>query len=569
MSETKYELLVVTNDCEETFDLEKVPGKETELVKEQKKQLSAELDLRRLVVNLNNTSTLLYISYNALSGTSVQSKVSGLQKQLSDLCAQSQAAMGSIRSNTEIVFEQLPTVYTLLVSGKAPAAMELLASCSIYAGKMARISEELAEGFEKMADKAQGALEGSQDLYANDLKKKQEIADQINEMRAKQAKLKKQSEELQGTLQEVEERYADARRREERAEKNAMIMGIVNVCASTLSFGLGALAEQTKSRQETRQNMQSSKTGAQQKESQKELQKVQEELEAQEQAVSEAQEELAAAERELSKIEAEAQETEEGDYAEKKEAAEQKVKELKDKVAKEKKSAENKKKAVEAAQAALDGLSEQLAKEREDMKHTLEKAEATTSEIFQMKLNMQKENREIAGEMAEMAEILKGQQDLMISTDKAVEMLKLAIRCLGNIVVAFSEMALFWRSIEQGCKNLQDGAFMMQVKTFAQFDSELQKTMYEGENFKKTILTYMATWVALHAISTDYYVASQAIGKKVRGYIGKNLFGEEAFKEASRLAEEIIGSMQEEQQSIDENNAVIEKIRLGISTEVR
>lgn len=390
MSETKYELLVVTNDCEETFDLEKVPGKETELVKEQKKQLSAELDLRRLVVNLNNTSTLLYISYNALYATSVQSKVSGLQKQLSDLCAQSQAAMGSIRSNTEIVFEQLPTVYTLLVSGKAPAAMELLASCSIYAGKMAWISEELAEGFEKMADKAQVALEGSQDLYANDKKKKQEIKDQINEMRARQAKLKKQSEELQGTLQEVEERYADARRREERAEKNAMIMGIVNVCASTLSFGLGALAEQTKSRQETRQNMQSSKTGAEQKESQKELQKEQEELEAQEQAVNEAQEELAAAERELSKIEAEAQGTEEGSYAEKKEAAEQ---------------------------AALDGLSEQLAKEREDMKHTLEKAEATTSEIFQMKLNMQKENREIAGEMAEMAEMLKGQQDLMISTD--------------------------------------------------------------------------------------------------------------------------------------------------------
>lgn len=55
----------------------------------------------------------------------------------------------------------------------------------------------------------------------------------------------------------------------------------------------------------------------------------------------------------------------------------------------------------------------------------------------------------------------------------------------------------------------------------------------------------------------------------MRGYIGKNLFGEEAFKEASRLAEEIIGSMQEEQQSIDESNAVIEKIRLGISTEVR
>lgn len=568
MSETKYELLVITNDCEETFDLEKTPGEKTELVKEQKKQLSAELDLRRLIVNLDNTATLLYISYNALSGTSVQSKVSGLQKQLSDLCAQSQVAMSSISSNTEIVFGQLPTVYKLLVNGRAPAAMKLLASCSIYAGKMAETSEKLAAGFEKMGDKAQEALEGSQDLYADDLKKKEEITNQINDMRAKQAKLKKQSEELQGELQEIEEKYADAQKREENAEKNQFIMGIVNICTSTLTMGLSSIVERNKSQQETQQTMQESREEEQQKESRKKLEKEQKELEDEEKAVHEAEKELTQAEEELSKLKAEEAETDEAkqeDYSKKKEDARQKVEELKDKVEEAKKSAETKREAVAATQAALQSLSEQLTKEREEMKSTLEKAQATTSELFKVKLDMQKENREIAGEMAEIAEMLKGQQELMVSTDKAVEMLKLAIRCLGNIVVAFTETALFWRSIEQGCKNLQDGSFMMQVKTFAEFDSELQSMMYEGEDFRKAILMYMATWVALHAISVDYYAASQAVGTKVRKYIGKNLFGKEAFEEASRLADEIIESMQEEQQSIDESNAIIEKIRLGIS----
>lgn len=119
------------------------------MVQDQKRQLSAELDLRRLIVNLDNTATLLYIAYNALSGNKVQSRVSGLQKRLDDLCKKSQTAMSGISNNTMSVIKQLPLVYGMLVQGKAAAAMQLLASCSKYAKKMADVSEELALGFEK------------------------------------------------------------------------------------------------------------------------------------------------------------------------------------------------------------------------------------------------------------------------------------------------------------------------------------------------------------------------------------------------------------------------------------
>lgn len=83
-----------------------------------------------------------------------------------------------------------------------------------------------------MGDKAQEALEGSQDLYA------------------------------------------DAQKREENAEKNEFIMGIVNICTSTLTMGLSSIVERNKSQQETQQTMQDSREETQQKESREKLEKV-------------------------------------------------------------------------------------------------------------------------------------------------------------------------------------------------------------------------------------------------------------------------------------------------------
>lgn len=563
MGETMYEITVVTDDCQENFSLTTIPGENTNLVKRQQKKLSAELDLNRLITNLNNSSTLLYIAYNALSGTPVQSKVSGLQNDLSQLCAKSQIAMNDISLGADNVLRQLPMIYKMLMSGKATAAMKILATCSVCAGKMADTSEELAREFETMTGKTQVALESSQDLYASDLQKRQEIEQQINEMTAKQAALKEKEKQLGETIKEVQEKYNEAQKREEKAEKNALIFGIVNIVSSSLAMGLGALANTVKTQQTKSQGAQNTQDEQRVREGEQDLTQRQNELEESETAVRQLKEQLEAAERELATIVAEP--PAEGEEAQaacaaKKTAAEQKVKELKDKIAQAESNVKIKKQAVVTAQAALEGLSQQLAKEREEAKGTLEKAQATTSELFQLKLDMQRENREIASSMAEIAVMLKNQTEAKISADKAVEMLKLAIRCLGNVVVAFTEAALFWRTVEQGCNNLKEGAFITQVQTFSEFDSELQNELYGGAEFKALILEYMATWVALHCIGRDYYQVSVEAGKNVRKHIQTNLFEEDAFKEAARLAEEIMTSMQMEEAVIDSNTVVIEEI---------
>ncbi len=563
MAETVYEMVVVTDNQQESFSLTKVPDENTMLVKLQQRKLSAELDLNRLITNLNHSSTLLYIAYNALSGTSVQSKVSGLQNDLSQLCAKSQVAMYGISSETENVLKQLPMVYRLLMSGKAAAAMTILSSCSKCAGRMAAASEELATEFEAMTGKTQKALESSQDLYASDLQKREELKKQITEMTAKQEALQEKEKQIKETIQEIQEKYQEAQKREEKAEKNALIMGIVNIVSTSLSMGLGAVANTVKTQQVRAQDMQSTQADGQIQESEAKLAREKNELAECEAAVKRLKEELEEAERELSAIRAEQPaEGEEGQaaYDARKKEAEQNVKSLKDKIAKAESDAKLKREAVAAAQGVLNGLSEQLAKEREEAKSALEKAQATTAELFQLKLDMQKENREIAGSMAEIATLLKGQKEAKISTDKAVEMLKLAIRCLGNVVVAFTEAALFWRTIEQGCNNLKTNAFMEQVQNFSEFDRELQDELYGSDDFKMLILEYMATWVALRCIGRDYGKVSEKAGKNVRKHIQTNLFEEDAFREATRLAEEIMASMKEEEAVITANTETLETI---------
>lgn len=562
MSETAYEIVVVTDQKEEAFDLTKVPEETSDLVRMQEKKLSAEIDLNQLISDLNKTATLLYISYNALSGTSAQSKVSGLQNNLSMLCAKSQTAMNGIEGQTQMVLKSLPMVYRFLVKGKAQEAMKLLASCSTCAGKMAQISEELAEGFEKMTNQAQEALESSQDLYASDKQKLEEIKKQITEMKAKQAALTAKETELKATIQEIQEKYTEAQKREERAEKNALITGIVGMVTSSLSAGLGAFANTVKTQQKTYYE-QTEQSFSEQEDGTRNLENRQKELDEANQEREALKKELEAAEKELANIAEEfpgETEEEQADQDARKKAAEQKICEIKEKLQKKEETVSDKEKAVQAARATLQELSGQLADRQEEAKSALEKAQATTSELFRLKMDMQKENREIASSMAEIAAMLKGQEEVKIGTDKAVEMLKLAIRCLGNIVVSFTEAAIFWRTVEEGCNNLKDGAFMTQVRIFSEFDSELQSEMYASDEFKMLILEYMATWVALHKIGQEYCRISAEAGNKVRQNIRSNLFEQDAFAEAARLADEIMASMENDKNVIDQNMQVIETV---------
>ncbi|MEG0107976.1 MAG: hypothetical protein RR705_03890, partial [Lachnospiraceae bacterium] len=122
-----FRVKVSTSGTEELFNLERNPEETSLFVHEVKRKLMSSLDLKVVVDNLYNTADLLYVSYNALEGTTAKPVVSGLQVDLANLCGKSQTAMVEIYDNTSQMLGILPTVYNMLVMGEAKVALKILA----------------------------------------------------------------------------------------------------------------------------------------------------------------------------------------------------------------------------------------------------------------------------------------------------------------------------------------------------------------------------------------------------------------------------------------------------------
>jgi hypothetical protein len=67
---------------EEVYSLKNPPAVTSHLVLASQKEILQNLSLSSVVSNLANAADLMFVAYNALAGTQVQSKMSGLQKSL-------------------------------------------------------------------------------------------------------------------------------------------------------------------------------------------------------------------------------------------------------------------------------------------------------------------------------------------------------------------------------------------------------------------------------------------------------------------------------------------------------
>lgn len=523
--EDSYHITVITQSCEESFDLAKVPDAQSLYVREVKRRLMSSLDLKVVVDNLYNTADLLYAAQNALEGTPAKGQLSGLQVELAKLCGSSQIAMNMIKSNTSQMLKNLPTVYSLLVKGKTPAALKVLSKGSEYASGMAKAADLLASQVELMIQKATKALLDSEDLYARDKQKKQEMENRLKQMKADRSALEVEVQEMEELVNQVQEDYLAAKAKEERADKRAFTMGIIRTVTGLFDLGIGEAvrslgkdADAPAAETPEEQERQRSEKEAREKERDEKVKALQEEI----RILREKQTDEALTEEEKAGLK----------------------KQEEDKQAELKKLNDNSGAWLNAAAKVSGEIGRTAQNAQEQAQAAADKAADAALALQKKKYDLQKEQIALKANLKKMAEQIKAQNDEHVSLDTAVKMLQLALKCLGNIVSALQATAIFWRGIETGCKSLAQDTILTTVDALQDLDAETQEIMYLEDSFMGQMLSYMATWVALYVISEEYGAASAEAGETVRYNVSHPKFDRDAYETAKTLADSILSRME-------------------------
>lgn len=565
----KIKLTLKQFNISESFYINERPSVKSRLVIQSKKNICHDLDLKKLVVNLNNTADLMYVAYNALTGTKIQSKMSGLQKKLMDLCDECIIAMQDITQNTGFIIEQVIMAYDLLFQFEEEACIELIATCSEYAGEMAQTSERLAGKFSLMADDTEKILEETQDLYVLKEDAKKELLNEKAKIEAEQLGRKRLAEALKEEISQMNEEYQEAKEAAKSAEDKAFIMGCMSAITGAIGMGLGAAVgysspnltiQRTINQQTAKQNTGADEEEKKKKEEEKkkkeeqkakkqeeinkekdQLKQVQADVEKIKQSIDKQKSQLKSETDAVQKSEIEKNLKDEEKKLEEKEAMqaelEKKIKKLED-------ECKDYDKEITALAAGLSSLTDSTGKMQEKLEDQAQTAQQTARFFLEKKLEMQKQNRQVLADIEEFAQKIKNMREEDMTIDTAMQMLQVAIKCLKQIVVALSTAALFWSGMKTSCEGLQKSAFLNQLKVLKKMSENTRRLSYMKENFVYQLILYLVNWTALDSVCEDYKEASKIIRGKVAKNIKSNLYGKEAIRVANDMADEIIRSME-------------------------
>jgi hypothetical protein len=142
---TTSEVALIINGKEEVYSVQKLPDIKSQLVLDSHQDMLGKLSIDILVTNFENTADFIFLAFNALAGTEVWAKVSGLQKSLLDLTGDCVNVLDIFGIQSQEVGKALIKSYNLLLQRKDKLAMIQLRTCGKIARDMALQSQQLAD----------------------------------------------------------------------------------------------------------------------------------------------------------------------------------------------------------------------------------------------------------------------------------------------------------------------------------------------------------------------------------------------------------------------------------------
>lgn len=533
----------------EVYDLTK-PIKETSLVvQNEKRNILHRMDLPEVIANVDNAVDLLDVSYHAVYGFPVQSRLYGLQKHLMDLNDKGIVVITGFKRKAELVMTELVSIYKWLLKGAEAVAIGKLEGFSEIASDMASQAEKMAEGYQGLADVTSAVLQEVIEENAEQYKKSDRLQQMKAECEAEESNAAALHESMEKRIKALNREYSRMVKQEENAEKHRNVMEIMGVVFGFLGKAIDVAGSAATGRSGTASGVEISNDEIKGKE--KEVKEKKEEIESK---LGRAKEERDALQAELNEKVREKDETKEEIEKEKlekeisvcRENIRKKGKEIED-LEGEKKSAES---MLDQIGSLISSTGSQMTQEAQDSATADMVRAERMNEIYNEMLRLEEENTKQAGLLAKYAKQLETLVMDQKSIDAAIQALIIATSSLKRAVVAFKDIALFWNSLEESCRALSESTLKDTIKDLQGLPKEDRIEFYKSEDIMYPLLSYTAQWTAVASVSEEYLGAAE----KTRKHLNETLITSDStdmsrqqhWDKASALAGKVGDRLQEQ-----------------------
>lgn len=566
MTNESTELTVVIKNGYQ-YNLSELPPMDSPAIAAAEEDILHGMQIDSIIQNLENVARLMFVAYNALGGTMVQAKMSGLQKKYLDLMDDSEQAIITFQHRSKEICVFMAKSYGWLLRGREKMAVAQFEKCASAAAEMAKKAEDLANGFRKLSDEAETVLESTQEEQALQYAKMDEIKKQIEQYNAKLKSYESTQQSLNEAIDEINDIYKEAKEKEKEAfdmKKGMMIVeGITSVigavipCFTSMQGSAGAECSQAaqKAQEDLAKNEQEKASlDTEKKKAADRLENLRKEAAALEKDIQDIQQKIEDEKAITAKEEDEKHAVIKACEEEKKEK-EEALKGKQTEISEAEKDLESTEEKLNKVINAMNAVKKQLDAYNQQCADDYKRAQEAAREALEKKLEMEKQRRETLASIQEFTVLIQSSVRQENVAETAVQTLQVAIRCIKQVVVALATAAKFWRSMEDYCKKLAKSGIIEEI-TFmenAGISVEERVENYQEDMFKAAYLEYICRWAALHYVCEDY----RRRNNKVRDMVANNIMSSSSREEEWKMAGILAGEMKE---SIDKQVEESKKI---------
>ncbi len=541
------------------YDLSKIPEYKDLLVQKEVANVLNQLSLKDITENLYLTVELFYVAFNGVAGArggTIQAEITSIQSDLALLCNECVETMTSFKEETGNILTLLCDMYRWLTQGKENLAIKKLAHCSESSATMSEAANRLAEKFKELQIRSTKARSNTIEEEASEQDKKLAAEKAERELKAKQEAEKISQQELVAQIGEIQQRYDEAKAREEKEATKALLLGITNAIATSVSAGLGAfvaaknpistaISGTVSSMELSKAQKDANDKKALSDKAQQDLLTAKDDQTKKKNRVDSLTTEIAALNKQISENEKNQEalaklkpqlETKNGELIKAKDelkATDSKVEELQ-------KVSSNSTATYTAAAASLQDLAKSTGQMSQAATNAEESIHAEKMSYLNQKLNLEKQKRESLVALAQYAETVKNLKADESMAAVSVNSLHAAVEALGKIIATLTNASLFWDQMSSFCKKMTDKSFQQDLKDLIAPDSGLSQEErieeYKSFEFMRNFLGYMCQWVAINGLSGDYLETAGKAQKLAVEYLKQSPTIEEALKKAPELA---------------------------------
>lgn len=529
------QVTVLDDGISETLTLLEAPSNESILVQKSRKDVLGEINLEKMLANLDDCVDLLQITFNAVDGFNVQSKVQDLSEKFSNAMLKSNTAALDFKLATETVVEAYIEAYGNLFYGETELAISILTDIKPIAQRMVKRSDELVKTYDELTNYTNIILKEVMDERSADETKRNETKALIVQLEASVKAMSKLKQNLADDIKKLEEDYNKLEQREMKQEKRAYNMQLASLIISGISSLFGNASDVSfinkKNERDESECMAGSETGecsAENKAKRDYTQNIreQESIKAQIQKNDERIKEIdVILDGELYKDGTNHENAEKDNPDTQK--TDQELRNEKVSLTNENSTLKNNLNSLKGTEESLsstlkgfgvvmDKVSGEVRSAAQEMQQRADSLAERMEVIRKRRDELKDKERENVVKLAEYTAKMENAVMDENSLESAIQSLVIAIGCLRRVLAYLQEIKLFWMNVETFCDSLANNDGLIKLIDHQENKEPEQRAAYfKTILFVKGYIETISKWQTLHIIFSEYLEALAKVSHRL------------------------------------------------------